>query len=1350
VRIDLTIRRADGSERDVAITAPRGATFADIAAVLAQAAGGTTPAWSGRRRLAPDALLGRGPLAAGTVLADAPQPAEGAGPGARLEIIAGPRAGTGVAIRHGELAIGRDAGCGFVLDDPRVSRRHAVVVATAAGLLVQDLGSTHGTSVDGVPVVGESAVPLGSVVRVGDTFLAVSEPSGARASVRDGPDGGVLVSRPPRPRDTLDDRVIELPARPGGGRSPRVQWAAAMLPALAGAGLAWAMHSMQFLAFAALTPLALLAAAFGDRLHWRRDRRRAVVTYRQRCKQVEGQIASALHHEGRLRRVTDPDPGTLLRVARTPGAQLWQRRRAAPDLLRVRVGFAALTSALRVGRDSAIAPAAALTAVPCTVDLRQGAIGIAAPALVGAALARWMLGQLAVLAAPADLELALLLADPRPWTWARWLPHLRGRIACAGSEHDGLVDELVELARGRTRSPSWPGPWLVVLVDAPARISGFARLSAVLGDGASVGVTAICLADHASDVPAACSQIIHAVSDTASVLKVGTTDVVGDRVDVGWADHVARALAPLRDADADPSTAVPALCRLAELLGDDPPTEAAIRQRWRHCDGTARTLLGLGADGPVSIDLDRDGPHVLVAGTTGSGKSELLQTLVIGLAACQPPTEITFLLVDYKGGAAFADCADLPHTVGLVTDLDEHLTRRVLASLDSEIRRRERLLAAAGVPHRAAYRAAGRSLPRLVLVVDEFAALAEELPGFVSGLVGIAQRGRSLGLHLVLATQRPAGVVSPEIRANTALRIALRVTSVADSADVIDGPEAATIDRRSPGRGYLRSGTDTTAFQTARVTAPRAATSQIAVARLDEWRRLPDEPPLDGASDLQYFATSIKAAGADVDLARRPWLPPLPARVPLAEPGSAASRLVPIGVADMPTEQRQDLLTLDLAQPGTVLVVGSARSGRSTALVTLAFAAARQCSPTDLQVQVIDGSGSLAALEPLPHVGTLAAVPDGYGLVARLVQRLLVDLAGRRAAHAAAHALPTLLVLVDGWESVVAGSEEYDGGRTTERLLAAVRDAPGAGATMMITGGRAALAPRLAAVVGTRFVLRLHDPGDYAQAGVDPRSVPAAPPPGRAVRVADGAEVQFAYPGEPADLTRVAAACAARWPGVPRSALRLRRLPTRVSLADLTASAGFRLGVGGDEAIPIALDLAAGARRLVVAGPARSGRSTVLRLLLGQSADRPVLVAAGPRSPLTARARELDVPVLKPSDDPYALPGHGLMLVDDCEAFTETAVGAALSEWVRADCADRIAVVAGRNDAMAITFHGLAAEVRRAGCGVLLQPGPLDGELVGVSLPRERPVSLPGRAVLVPDPAWQLGDQPLPIQIAEP
>jgi hypothetical protein len=234
---------------------------------------------------------------------------------------------------------------------------------------------------------------------------------------------------------------------------------------------------------------------------------------------------------------------------------------------------------------------------------------------------------------------------------------------------------------------------------------------------------------------------------------------------------------------------------------------AKLRRAIGHGLPGACRLLDL-----LGVDLRQDGPHALVAGTTGAGKSELLQTMIASLAVVNRPDAMTFVLVDHKGGSAFKDCVHLPHVTGMVTDLDAHLTRRALASLSAELTRRETILAAAGVKDLEDYtERAGRQprhqpLPRLVIVIDEFASLARDLPDFVAGLVGIAQRGRSLGLHLILATQRPSGAVSVGIRASTSLRIALRMTDAAESADVIDAPGTARISRAAPGRGYVRLG----------------------------------------------------------------------------------------------------------------------------------------------------------------------------------------------------------------------------------------------------------------------------------------------------------------------------------------------------------------------------------------------------------------------------------------------------------------------------------------------------------------------------------------------------------------
>src|SRR6185312_10519225 len=211
--------------------------------------------------------------------------------------------------------------------------------------------------------------------------------------------------------------------------------------------------------------------------------------------------------------------------------------------------------------------------------------------------------------------------------------------------------------------------------------------------------------------------------------------------------------------------AIPSSARLLDLLGMPAPSADSVLSLWQRFGRTTAVPIGVGADGAFVVDVRADGPHALIAGTTGAGKSELLQTLIASLAAANRPEAMNFVLIDYKGGSAFKDCARLPHTVGMVSDLDGHLTVRALDSLGAELKRREEMLLHAGAKDIEDYWDTRRlrpelnlePMPRLVLIIDEFAAMVAELPDFVHGLIDIARRGRSLGVHLLLATQRPAG-----------------------------------------------------------------------------------------------------------------------------------------------------------------------------------------------------------------------------------------------------------------------------------------------------------------------------------------------------------------------------------------------------------------------------------------------------------------------------------------------------------------------------------------------------------------------------------------------------------------
>ncbi|NAZ84289.1 cell division protein FtsK, partial [Kineococcus sp. R8] len=617
------------------------------------------------------------------------------------------------------------------------------------------------------------------------------------------------------------------------------------------------------------TPVLVLGQWWSERRRTRGDdavRREAEAASRA---EVERRHGAALAAEHARRHEESPDPAALLAEVRHRGTRVFERGAGDPDHLVLRVGLGALeatSSRVETAGGPAASPSgghpppgARLDDVPLLVALPAvGVLGVAGPRAAVLASARVLLAQVAAWHSPQTVAVAVACAagEPAAWRWVSWLPHaavLDDLPAVADrAQAPRLLAGLVrELRRRRADRAAPAGPRVVLLLDGVAALRTLPDLTELLRDGPAAGLHVVCLDATRSRLPAECGAVLlpagapadpedgtgapegSSPASGAVLLDAGGEHLLRvDGAGAAWAEDVARALAPLLDATPpDAAAQLPAACRLLDLLPPAATDGAALAAAWRHGEAAGtpatRAVLGRTATGACVVDLAVDGPHTLVAGTTGSGKSVLLQALVVSLAVGAPPDALQFVLVDYKGGAAFAGCAALPHVAGLVTDLDDQLAARALRSLRAEVRRREAALRRAGVADVAALPAGDAArlhLPRLVLVVDEFRVLAEELPDFVAGLVRLAAVGRSLGIHLVLATQRPAGVVSPEIRANTDLRIALRVQDRADAEDVVADAAPARISPRRPGRAVLRrGGAGLETFQVATLSTARRA-----------------------------------------------------------------------------------------------------------------------------------------------------------------------------------------------------------------------------------------------------------------------------------------------------------------------------------------------------------------------------------------------------------------------------------------------------------------------------------------------------------------------------------------------
>ncbi|CAN5408868.1 hypothetical protein BH10ACT6_BH10ACT6_02720 [soil metagenome] len=650
--------------------------------------------------------------------------------------------------------------------------------------------------------------------------------------------------------------------------------AASLAPVIVSGGI-WAFTGSPYsLLFAVLGPV----VAAGSMLDGRRQRRRTVRRDRARAlaavDRVRGQLESAHDREReRLERLA-PELESALDPRRV--IEAWSRE-SSP--LPVRLGQGRLDAVVELtGDPDPGAPpelamafqavrrvAEGVDAAPWVSDASDG-IGVIGPVSVARAMARSLAVQ--VLAQCSPTSATLLAPDDEPWVSA--LPHQTGRSA----------DHSYRVRRGDGET-----------VIAWGRRA--AELPAGLGVLVPLGETA-----EPPETPAPNSVLPSALG------RRRARDAAGRLAELARRHGLLEATATL-----------PESVRLSELLVKAPGGAARAG---------LRAPIGMGADGVVELDLVSEGPHAVVAGTTGTGKSELLVSWVLAMASRHPVSEVTFLLIDFKGGAAFAPLAGVPHVVGIVSDLDARRSRRAIESLRAELRRRELLLAERGVR---SLEELGGELARLVIVVDEFAAVVSGQPELHDVFADLAARGRSLGLHLVLCTQRPSGVVRDGVLANVALRISLRVTDRGDSSAMLGSDAAFALPPRPRGRAVIADGTGV------------VREVQLALAEPSDADRL-------------RASVSIGADPAVAAVVRQDpvWRDPLPEILELGAlrraPDWSLAAGIPFGRLDLPSEQRQPLAVHDPAT-GHVLVLGAARAGRSTALATFAADARCRVLPRD-------------------------------------------------------------------------------------------------------------------------------------------------------------------------------------------------------------------------------------------------------------------------------------------------------------------------------------------------------------------------------------------------------------------
>lgn len=1130
----------------------------------------------------------------------------------RLVLVEGPNAPAAFVLQPGANPIGRNPSHTTIcLNDPSVSSVHAEVIAGEPFEIV-DKGSTNKVVVDGAEVQ-RARLDAGALIRLGDSVLQF-EPGRHldRSSEVD-----LQFNRSPRVFARFRSEKIEFPEAPEKPKSAKFPWvtlAGTLLMALVMIIVTSSRGGSSFAIFYVMSPMLLVAGIFESRRSGKADFIKAKLEWWEASVAVANNLRQLAFAEKDLRKKNLPGAADLVPQALRHQLRLWEREPTDDDFLSLRVGLAKLPTAHEIevsykkGDQESIGRLRALVesqryveGMPVSLGVRErGAIAIVGARRNAITHAASYLTQLFALHSPSEAVLAALLSDQYAldrWDWIKWLPHVRSANTVlqhwpiAVGENDAQPTLSAIEATIDRRAEGQPGseaePAVVVLVDGALKIER-SRMQRLLETGPPTRVYFVWIDERVEYVPLGCRAmvLINQTGDGGELADAETgervVDVALDSLDEASSRNVALALAPLTDANRKvyASGNLPDGVTLVELLGDpDVLNGPASVLRWWSGEGTwwgnelgasdrhghLHILLGAfdgGTSNRLVVDLRKDGPHALIAGTTGSGKSELLQTMVTSMAATYGPAEVNFLFVDYKGGAAFGKCVQFPHSVGMITDLDIAEVRRVETSLRAELHRREELLnkyrrhAPRDMADLAELVRQGRAdaadLPAsLVIVVDEFAALREEIPEFVDGVVDIAARGRSLGMHLILATQNPATSINDNIRSNTNLRIALRVAAPENSNDVLRSPAAAFFPK-VPGRGAVRRGAqDVEVFQSAYVgdtgEPPRAediealsftltgATAPPAPPETEPtWydHALPEERRSHLARLSEVFnqaADTLRAAGT-LGHVYIPWRPPLPEAIPLVSPDRpvlAHNAALFLGVQDIPEHQTYADRYHDFDN-GNLHIFGGGSSGKTSALRSLALATSVDSAANNWSVYVLDFAGlQLGALEELASVGSVLGESD-VDRVIRLITWLAEEIQLRVSAQSARGAtsfeglndllghqrLPRILLMVDGFDSFYGFLDaQHRQGEYVGMFRRICQEGRAAGVHVVLTSTRSNEGDGPTRSAMSTHLVMSGPPALLIDHGVKADVLPEDPPPGRCT-IDKKHQLQLAVPAD--------------------------------------------------------------------------------------------------------------------------------------------------------------------------------------------------------------------------------------------
>lgn len=851
-------------------------------------------------------------------------------------------------------------------------------------------------------------------------------------------------------------------------------------------------------------------------------------TYRQYLIQKKGELALLQQKQEHALTYMYPSMNELALMAKDYQARIYERMNTNDDFLKIQVGAGEINTSFSVNYQpneeselSSLAekqlvwPYQQLAGAPIVIPLMEQTVGLAGNYPVLRTAIQTMLFQISMLHSYRDVEFVTLVPENdyrSHWHAWRWLPHLKLRslnlrgIIHNAQTRDMVLNSFYQILTKRRQELKEAGneklrfqPHYVFAILEESWLAGHGLNEFLAEDMSPYGVTVIWGKEALTMLPETTSTLIDYQSSEAAILINQNNEYVNQAFVPSHfpttypVEEALQRLANLQHVEVE-KNAIPEAIDFLELYDVKAVDELKIGARWTKADTSKSLAVPLGVRGKddiVYLNLHEraHGPHGLVAGTTGSGKSEIVQSYILSLAVNFAPEDVGFLPIDFKGGGMANLFANLPHLLGSITNLDGASSARALQSIRAELQKRQRKFSQFGVNHINGYtklykqgktitdleeknKYPSNPLPHLFLISDEFAELKANEPDFMAELVSTARIGRSLGVHLILATQKPSGVVDDQIWSNSRFKLALKVADANDSNEIIKTPDAASITQ--PGRAYLQVGNNEIyeLFQSAwsganydpfvsreekvderiwlinqmgqsELLTPDLSQEEETVVKNEE-----EKTQLDAVVEaIQAYSLESVAV-----LPEKPWLPPLEAIIdsPILSHtwGETRQLSVPFGFMDIPAKQEQVVFNFDLNELTHTAFYGSPGFGKSTALQTLVMNLGRLNTPSQVQFNLFDfGTNGLLPLKKLPHVADLVRLEEEEKLV-KFLQRIRKEIQGRKEAFTdygvaslsqyeekSGNKLPVVITIIDGFDAIKESSLEDNIESVVNQLL---------------------------------------------------------------------------------------------------------------------------------------------------------------------------------------------------------------------------------------------------------------------------------------------------------------------------